>query len=56
MGHVPVTDDSHEGPQPAGYSPGTEEITGPDPGSEEEKELTIAAFWRLLADAGYDVW
>ena len=56
VGHVPTTDDSHEGAQPAGYSPGTGEITGPSPGAEDERELTIAAFWRLLADAGYDVW
>lgn len=54
--HVAATGDNHERAQPAGYSPGTGETTGPDPGSEEERELTIAAFWQLLANAGYDVW
>ena len=54
--HVPANGDRDEGPQPAGYRPGTEERTGSGPGAEEERELTIAAFWRLLADAGYDVW
>ena len=60
-GYVPATegsprDSSHEGAQPTGYSPGTGETTGPGPRAEEERELVIAAFWRLLADAGYDVW
>ena len=60
-GHVPATegsprDDSHEGAQPTGYSPGTGETTGPRPGAEDERELTIAAFWRLLAEYGYDIW
>ena len=56
VGHVAATGDSHERGQPAGYSPGIGETTGPDPGPEEEGELTTTAFWKLLADAGYDVW
>ena len=50
-----------EGGQPAGYIQGTRdrsinEVTGPGLGTEAERELVISAFWRLLADAGYDVW
>ena len=50
-----------EGGQPAGYIHGTgnrgiNEVTGPSLGTEAERELVISAFWRLLADAGHDVW
>lgn len=50
-----------EGGQPTGCLQVTEnrginEITGPCLEPEAERELVIRAFWRLLADAGYDVW
>ena len=43
------------------YNPGNEGAgigNIPVPGSEAEvgMELALAAFWRLLADAGYDIW
>ena len=50
-----------EGGQTTGYPQGTvnegiSDITGPGPEPEVERELAIKAFWRVLADAGYDVW
>ena len=60
-GYIPAPegstkDISHERVQTTGYNPSTGEATGPAPGIEEEKERAIAAFWRLLADVGYDTW
>ena len=51
-----TSDTSHERVQAAGYNPDIGETTNPFLGPEEERERTIAAFWRLLADAGYDIW
>ena len=60
-GYIPATEGStrdihHERVQTTGYNPGTGESIGPVPRTEEEREQTIAAFWRLLVDAGYDTW
>ena len=50
-----------EGGQSTGYLQCTEnrgigDITGPGPDPAAERELAIKAFWRVLADAGYNVW
>ena len=52
---------NREGVQATGYHPdavgeSTSEITGPSIEPGEERDLPINAFWRVLADAGYDVW
>ena len=35
---------------------GTSDLPGPCTEAEVERQLAIDAFWRLLADAGYDIW
>ena len=50
-----------EDPHLAGYqagigSTGTSDLPGPRTTAVVERQLTIDAFWRLLADAGYDIW
>ena len=52
---------SEEGSPVDGCNPGirNEDITetpAPGPEGEGEGNLTLTAFWRVLADAGYDVW
>ena len=52
---------SNKGGQANGYKPGnadegTSEAPGPVAAVEGERDLTIPAFWRILADTGYDVW
>ena len=50
-----------EDPHLAGYqagigSAGTSDLPGPRTTVAVERQLTIDVFWRLLADAGYDIW
>ena len=57
----PATTDLNQGSQyggaqTTGDSPCTSETVIPSSEAERERELTITAFWRLLADAGYDIW
>ena len=57
----PVTEDLNQdnrygGVQTTGDSLCTSETAIPGSEAERERELTITTFWRLLADAGYEVW
>ena len=50
-----------ENPHRDGYqagigSEGTSDLPRPRTTAAVERQLTIDAFWRLLADAGYDIW